>query len=53
MYKTVNSKSKLFAKLSSCDEALAMGCLLKSEKWIKNDYNTVKNSKNPHKRTKM
>ena len=45
MYETVNSKTKLFTKLtnqSSCDEAWAMGCLLKSEKWIENDYNTVK-----------
>ena len=36
VYKTVNSKTKLFTKLtnqSSCDEAWMMGCLLKSEKW--------------------
>ena len=37
-YKTVNSKTKLFTKLTnhnSCDEARVMGCLLRSEKWIK------------------
>ena len=36
VYKTVNSKTELFTNLtnqSSCDEARAMGCLLKSEKW--------------------
>ena len=34
----INLEAKLFTKLtnqSSCDEAWAMGCMLKGEKWIK------------------